>query len=181
MQYYFSVVNCCFSQSNFMYFLYVGFKNGRIMPWQCPCARPSIRLSFRLSVRVFRTCFQHDLRYQFETWFKCLVGGTICRAWVIGSLWPTLQPKVYQTHFLQSWPHKSSEILQIWYLGSVCDFIMFSGLFLHVLRCRFATCYIHLVGGATHQVWVSCNGHDTMQHSTFTSVMTRHWIFGFLW
>ena len=25
----------------------------------------------------------------------------------IGSFWPSLQPKVGQTHFLQSWPHKS--------------------------------------------------------------------------
>ena len=71
------------------------WKTGLIMPWQCPSVRPS--------VRVFRTFLQHALRCQFETWYIHSVGGTI----IIGSLWPSLQPKVGQTYFLQSWPHKS--------------------------------------------------------------------------
>ena len=37
----------------------------------------------------------------------------------IGSLWSSLQPKVGQTHFLQSWPHKSRKIPQIWYTGGL--------------------------------------------------------------
>ena len=36
-----------------------------------------------------------------------------------GSLWPSLQPKVSQTYFLQSWCHKSRWILQIWYIGGL--------------------------------------------------------------
>ena len=72
------------------------WKTGRIMPWQCP----SVRLSVRPSVRVFRTFLQHALRYQFETRYIHSVGGTTCRVM-------RLQPKVDQTHFLQSWPQKS--------------------------------------------------------------------------
>ena len=52
-------------------FLYARLKNGRIMLWQCPSVRPS--------VRVFRTFFQGALRYQFETWYMHSVGGTTCR------------------------------------------------------------------------------------------------------
>ena len=36
------------------------WRNGRIMPWQCPSVHPP-------PVRVFQTFFQHALRYQFET------------------------------------------------------------------------------------------------------------------
>ena len=59
-------------------FLYARLKNGRIMPWQCPSVRPS--------VRVFRTFLQHALRYQFETWYIHSVGGTTCRVWVASQL-----------------------------------------------------------------------------------------------
>ena len=37
----------------------------------------------------------------------------------IGSLWSSLQPKVGQTNFLQSWPHKSRYIIQILYTGGL--------------------------------------------------------------
>ena len=37
---------------------------------------------------------------------------------IIGSFWPSLQPKVGQTHFLQPCTHKSRYIFQIWYVGS---------------------------------------------------------------
>ena len=63
---------------SFYDFLYAGLKNGRIMPWQCP--------SVRLSVRVFRTFLEHALRYQFETWYLHSVGGTTCRIWVASQL-----------------------------------------------------------------------------------------------
>ena len=46
----------------------------------------SVRLSVRPSVRVFRTFFQHALRYQFETWYMHSVGGTACRVWVSSQL-----------------------------------------------------------------------------------------------
>ena len=48
--------------------------------------RLSVRPSVRPSVRVFRTFFQHALRYQFETWYMHLVGGTTCRVWVSSQL-----------------------------------------------------------------------------------------------
>ena len=69
----------------------------------------SVRLSIRPSVRVFRTFLHHALRYQFETWYTFSrwhdMSSLSCIT--IGSLWPSLLPKVGQTHFLQSWPHKS--------------------------------------------------------------------------
>ena len=40
----------------------------------------------RPSVRVFRTFFQHALRYQIETWYMHLVGDTTCRVWVSSQL-----------------------------------------------------------------------------------------------
>ena len=46
----------------------------------------SVRLSVRPSVRVFRTFFQHALRYQFETWYMHWVGDTTCRVWVSSQL-----------------------------------------------------------------------------------------------
>ena len=76
----------------------------------------------RPSVRVFRifssTCFEisiWNLIYTFSRWHDMSSLSCI----TIGSLWPSLQPKVGQTHFLQSWPHKSRSILQIWYAGGL--------------------------------------------------------------
>ena len=46
----------------------------------------SVRPSVLPSVRVFRTFFQHALRYQFETWYMHSVGGTTCRVWVSSQL-----------------------------------------------------------------------------------------------
>ena len=65
---------------------------------------------------VFRTFVQHVLRYQFETWYMHSIGGTTCFLWVSSEFWPALRPKVQQTHFWQSWPHKSISILQIMYI-----------------------------------------------------------------
>ena len=87
------------------------WKTGRIMPWQCSSVRLSVRLSVRPSVRprfpdFSSTCFEisiWNLVYTFSRWHDMSSLSCI----TIGSLWPSLQPKVGQTYFLQSWPHKS--------------------------------------------------------------------------
>ena len=96
-------------------FLYARLKNGRIMPWQCP----SVRLSVRPRFPDFSwTCFEisiSNLVYTFSRWHNMSSLSCI----TIGSPWPSLQPNVSQPHFLQSWPHKSRWILQIWYTGGL--------------------------------------------------------------
>ena len=94
------------------HFLYARLKNGRIMLWQCLSVRPSVRPSFP---DFFSTCFEisiWNLVYAFSRWHDMSSLSFI----TIGSLWPSLQPKVGQTQFLQSWPYKSRWILQIWYV-----------------------------------------------------------------
>ena len=87
--------------------LYARLKNGRIMPWQCPSVRLSVRPFVRPRFPDFSwTCFDisiWNLVYTFSRWHD--ISSLSCIT--IGSLWPSLQPKVGQTHFLQSWPHKS--------------------------------------------------------------------------
>ena len=71
----------------------------------------SVRLSVRPSVRpsfpdFFSTCFDisnWNLVYAFSRWHDMSSLSFI----TIGSLWPSLQPNVGQTQFLQSWPYKS--------------------------------------------------------------------------
>ena len=71
----------------------------------------SVRLSVRPSVRpsfpdFFSTCFKisiWNLVYAFSRWHDMSSLSFI----TIGSLWPSLQAKVGQTQFLQSWPYKS--------------------------------------------------------------------------
>ena len=75
------------------------WKMGRIMPWQCPSVRPRFP-------DFTSTCFEisiWNLVYTFSRWHD--MSSLSCIA--IGSFWPSLQPKVGQTHFLQSWPHES--------------------------------------------------------------------------
>ena len=88
-------------------FLYARLKNGRIMLWQCPSVCPSVRLSVRPSFPdFFSTCFEisiWNLVYAFSRWHDMSSLSFI----TIGSLWPSLQPKVGQTQFLQLWPYKS--------------------------------------------------------------------------
>ena len=88
-------------------FLYARLKNGRIMLWQCPSVCPSVRPSVRPSFPdFFSTCFEisiWNLVYGFSRWHDMSSLSFI----TIGSLWPSLQPKVGQTQFLQSWPYKS--------------------------------------------------------------------------
>ena len=79
------------------------WKTGRIMPWQCPSVRLSVRLSVRPSVRpcfpdFSSTCFEisiWNLVYTFSRWHD--MSSLSCIK--IGSLWPSLQPKVGQTYF----------------------------------------------------------------------------------
>ena len=116
------------------------------------------------------TCFEisiWNLVYTFSGWHDMSSLSFI----TIGSLWPSLQPKVGQTQFLQSWPYKSRYILQIWYVDGLlytswpkfrflqksyfrkfgdfgfCE--VFQAFFLHVLRYQFETWYIHLIGSVT--------------------------------
>ena len=69
--------------------------------------RPSVRPSVRPRFPDFSsTCFEisiWNLVYTFSRWHDMSSLSCI----TIGSFWPSLQPKVGQTHFLQSWPHKS--------------------------------------------------------------------------
>ena len=84
-------------------FLYARLKNGRIMLWQCPSVCPSVRPSFP---DFFSTCFEisiWNLVYAFSRSHDMSSLSFI----TIGSLWPSLQPKVGQTQFLQLWPYKS--------------------------------------------------------------------------
>ena len=98
-------------RSNLSSFYTPVWKTGRIMPWQCPSVRLSVRLSVRPSVRprfpdFSSTCFEisiWNLVYAFSRWHDMSSLSCI----TIGSIWPSLQPKVGQTYFLQSWPHKS--------------------------------------------------------------------------
>ena len=65
--------------------------------------RPSVRPRFP---DFSSTCFEisiWNLVYTFSRWHDMSSLSCI----TIGSLWPSLQPKVGQTYFLQSWPHKS--------------------------------------------------------------------------
>ena len=65
--------------------------------------RPSVRPSFP---DFFSTCFEisiWNLVYALSRWHDMSSLSFI----TIGSLWPSLQPKVGQTQFLQSWPYKS--------------------------------------------------------------------------
>ena len=86
------------------------WKTGRIMPWLCPSARPSFP-------DFFSTCFEistWNLVYAYSWWHDMSSLSFI----TIGSLWPSLQPKVGQTQFLQSWPYKikvnSSNLVHRW-------------------------------------------------------------------
>ena len=69
--------------------------------------RPSVPPSVRPRFPDFSsTCFEisiWNLVYTFSRWHDMSSLSCI----TIGSFWPSLQPKVGQTHFLQSWPHKS--------------------------------------------------------------------------
>ena len=154
-----------------------------------PSVRPSICPRF---LNFFSTCFEisiWNLVYAFSRWHDMSSVSFI----TIGSLWPSLQPKVGQTQFLQSWPYKSRSILQILYVDGLlyasqhkfrflqksyflnfgdyfCAFWIlrsFPGFFLHVLRYQFETWYIHLVvGSVTREVWVSFQlGHFDLLYS----------------
>ena len=81
--------------------LYARLKNGRIMLWQCLSVLPSVCPSVRPSFPdFFSTCFEisiWNLVYAFSRWHDMSSLSFI----TIGSLWPSLQPNVGQTQFLQ--------------------------------------------------------------------------------
>ena len=80
---------------------------GNVRPSVCPSVRPSVRPSVCPRFPDFSsTCFEisiWNLVYAFSRWHDMSSLSCI----TIGSIWPSLQPKVGQTYFLQSWPHKS--------------------------------------------------------------------------
>ena len=86
-----------------LHFLYARLKNGTyyavamsVRPSVCPSVRP----------RFSSTCFEisiWNLVYTFSRWHDMSSLSCI----TIGSFWTSRQPKVGQTHFLQSWRHKS--------------------------------------------------------------------------
>ena len=105
----------CFSTSLHSYhfgsrLLYARLKNGTyyavamsVRLSVCPSVRPSVRPRFP---DFSSTCFEisiWNLVYTFSRWHDMSSLSCI----TIGSFWPSLQPKVGQTHFLQSWPRKS--------------------------------------------------------------------------
>ena len=83
----------------------------------------SVRLSVCPSVRprfpdFSSTCFEISI-WNLEYTFSRFHDMSSLSCITIGWLWPSLQPKVGQTIFLQSWSHKSRIILQIWYTGGL--------------------------------------------------------------
>ena len=83
-------------------FLYARLKNGTYYA-VAMSVRPSVRPCFP---DFTSTCFEisiWNLVYTFSRWHD--MSNLSCIK--IGSLWPSLQPKVGQTYFLQSRPHKS--------------------------------------------------------------------------
>ena len=78
---------------------------GNVRPSVCPSVRLSVRPSVRPRFPDFSsTCFEisiWNLVYAFSRWHDMSSLSCI----TIGSIWPSLRPKVGQTYFLQSWPH----------------------------------------------------------------------------
>ena len=78
------------------------------------------------------TCFEisiWNLVYTFNRWhdmssFSCFT---------IGSFWPSLQPKVGQTHFLQSWPHKSRKFFKFGTQLACCILFDISSVFYKII------------------------------------------------
>ena len=71
------------------------WKTGRVMPWQCPFVQPFVRPRFP---DFSSTCFEisiWNLMYTFSRWHDMSSLSCI----TIGLFWPSLQPKVGQTHF----------------------------------------------------------------------------------
>ena len=84
------------------HFLYARLKNGTYYAVAI-FVRPSVRPRFP---DFSSTCFEisiWNLVYTFSRWHD--MSSLSCNT--IGSLWPSLQPKVGQTYFLQSWSDKS--------------------------------------------------------------------------
>ena len=100
---------CCSMNVLFIFFIrqFDVLCHGDVNPSLCPSVRPSFPDFFAISI--------WNLVYAFSNWRDMSSFGFI----TIGSLWPSLQPKVGETQFLQSWPYKSRQILQIWYVDGL--------------------------------------------------------------
>ena len=152
------------------------------MPWQCPSVRPCFP-------DFSSTCFEisiWNLVYTFSRWHD--MSSLSC---TIGSFWPSLQPKVGQTHFLHGLINQDKffrfgtqvaccillDISSVFCKNIIFRilaiifvrfgfFEVFRAFFLHVLRYQFETRYIHAVGGVTRQVPVSFkSGHFDLLYS----------------
>ena len=95
-------------------FLYARLKNGTYYA-VAMSLRPSVRPRFP---DFSSTCFEISISNLAYTFSRCHDMSSLSCI-TIGSFWPSLQPKVGQTNFLQSWPHKSRQILQILYTGGL--------------------------------------------------------------
>ena len=97
-----SISRIWFRKSYPLSFLYPRLKNGTYYA-VAMSVRPSVRPRFP---DFSSTCFEisiWNLVYTFSRWHDMSSLSCI----TIGPCWPSLPPKVGQTHFLQSWPHKS--------------------------------------------------------------------------
>ena len=165
------------------------WKTGRIMPCQCPSVRPSVRPSVCPHFPDFSsTCFEisiWNLVYTFSRWHDMSSLSCI----TIGSLWPSLEPKlifcnhglINQDKFFKFGTQVACYVLldisSVFCINIIFRilaiifvrfgfFKVFRALFLHVLRYQFETWYIHAVGGVTRQVWVSFKlGHFDLLYS----------------
>ena len=158
--------------------------------------RGNVRLSVRPSVRLrfadfSSTCFEisiWNLVYTFSRWHDMSSLSYI----TIGSLWPSLQPKVVKPIFCNHGLINQDKFFKFGTQVACCIlldissifckniifgilaiifarfgfFEVFRALFLHILRYQFETRYIHAVGDVTCQVRVSFqSGHFDLLYS----------------
>ena len=112
--------------------LYARLKNGTYHA-VAMSIRPSVRLSVRPCFPDFSsTCFEisiWNLVYTFSRWHDMSSLSCI----TIGSLWPSLQPKVGQTYFLQARPHKSNKFFKFGTQVACCILLDISSVFVKIL------------------------------------------------
>ena len=156
-----------------IWFLYARFPfelcRGTVRPSVCPSVHPCFP-------DFSSTCFEisiWNLVYTFSRWHDMSSSSCI----TIGSLWPSLQPKVGQTHFFNHGLINQDKFFKFGTQVACCIlldissvfckniifrilaiifvrfgfFKVFRAFFLHVLRYQFETWYIHAVGGVTRQ------------------------------
>ena len=135
----------------------------------------------------FSGFFPLVLRYWFETSFIHLAGSATQSVWVLfqsGRFDLLYSQKWVKVIFLHSWPRKLYRTIRFCTHTYIVSYICsqpaksFPDFFVHVLRYRFETWYIHLVGIATDLIWVSFK----QEHSavkTYFAVKNRSksWVF----